>query len=86
MGLTVSGRDTQILENRFKKLDTGILLFVEDFDFGSAINTALDENRFEHVAVDVMTSPGASFGIAAAKAVQGPSNGQRYRFFHQPLP
>jgi len=84
MGLTMSGWYTQVLENRFKKLDTGILLFVEDPDFGSAIGSMLDENRFEHVGLDMMTGPGMSFSMAAARAEQSSSQGARYRFFHQP--
>ena len=83
-GLLVSGRDSWIAENRFKKFETGILLFIEDLEFGSTLNTALDENRFEKVAVDVMTGPGASLGIAAARTAESPSNWQHFRRFHQP--
>lgn len=43
-------------------------LLVDDPDFGSAINTALDENQFREAAVDLMTGPGAS-SIATACAV-----------------
>jgi hypothetical protein len=86
IGLTVSGWFGQVLENRFKKNDTGILLFVEDPDFGSAIGTVLDENRFEHVTMDMITGPGLSFATAAASAVETPSQWQRNRLFHQPLP
>lgn len=93
MGLTVSGWYTQVLENRFKKVDIGIMLFAEDPDFGSAIGATLDGNEFEHVALDMMTGPGASFGVAAATAsisadtasVAEPwSPWQRHRLFHQP--
>jgi hypothetical protein len=68
MGLTLSGWYTQVLENRFKKADTGILLFAEDPDFGSAIGAMLDGNQFEHVAMDMMTGPGGMFGAAAKSA------------------
>ena len=59
-GLILSGSDTAVNENRFKKLDLGIFLFVEDPNFGSALNTAMDENRFENVGVDVLTGPGST--------------------------
>jgi hypothetical protein len=68
MGLTLSGWYTQVLENRFRKSDTGILLFAEDPDFGSAIGAMLDGNQFEHVAMDMMTGPGGMFGAAAKSA------------------
>ena len=67
-GLLISGTDSYVSENRFKKLDTGILLFVEDPDLGSALNTILDENRFERVAMDIMTGPGAPMVMMAAAA------------------
>jgi hypothetical protein len=86
LGLTVSGWFGQVLENRFKKANTGILLFVEDPDFGSAIGTVLDENRFEHVPMDMVTGPGMSLAMAASSAVETPSQWQRNRLFHQPLP
>jgi hypothetical protein len=59
-GLLLSGSDNAVNENRFKKLDLGIFLFVEDPAFGSALNTAMDENRFENVGVDVLTGAGSS--------------------------
>jgi hypothetical protein len=68
-GLLISGRDSVVFENEFKKLDTGILLFVEDPQFGSAVNTIMENNDFEQVAIDLMTGPGASLQMAAA-AVQ----------------
>jgi hypothetical protein len=86
LGLTVSGWFGQVLENRFKKADTGILLFVEDPDFGSAIGFVLDENRFEHVTMDMVTGPGMSFAMAAASAAETPFQWQRNRLFQQPLP
>ncbi|HLO27665.1 MAG TPA: hypothetical protein VK249_00930 [Anaerolineales bacterium] len=86
-GILLSGSNAQVLENRFKKLETGILLLVDDFAFGSALNTALDENRFDNVAVDVLTSPGASPSMAMANttSLQPSSAWQRNRLFHQPL-
>ena len=57
------------IENEFKKLDTGILLFVEDPQFGSAVKRIMENNDFEQVAMDLMTGPGASLQMAAA-AVQ----------------
>jgi hypothetical protein len=65
IGLLLSGSDTQVIRNRFKNLELGILLHVEDSNFGSAVNTAMDENRFENVTVDVLTGPGASMTGAA---------------------
>jgi len=62
-GLLLSGSDTAVNENRFKKLDLGIFLFVEDPSFGSALNTAMDENRFENVAVDVLTGAGSTSAL-----------------------
>lgn len=54
-GLILSGSDTAVNKNLFKKLDLGIMLLVDDPLFGSATNTALDENRFDKVALDVLT-------------------------------
>lgn len=62
-GLLLSGSDTAVNENRFKKLDLGIFLFAEDPNFGSALNTAMDENRFENVAVDVLTGAGSTSAL-----------------------
>jgi hypothetical protein len=67
-GLLISGSDSQVLGNRFRKLDTGILLFVEDSQLGSATNTAMDDNNFDNVSMDVLTSPGASMDFAARAA------------------
>jgi hypothetical protein len=69
-GLLISGTDSYVFENKFKKLDTGILLFVEDLDLGSALNTVMDENRFDHVAMDIMTGPGAPMVMMAASSAQ----------------
>lgn len=71
MGFVVSGWYTQVLENRFKKADTGILLFVEapqGFG-GSAIGTVLEDNRFDNVYLDLMTTAPEMFPSAAAKAM-----------------
>lgn len=64
-GFLLSGMNIQVTENRFKKLEIGILLLVEDPDFGSAVNTALHDNRFENLAVDVLTG---SVSLNAATA------------------
>jgi hypothetical protein len=64
-GLILSGSDTAVQQNRFKRLDLGILLMVDDPMFGSALNTSLDENRFEKVAVDLMTGAGPTAELTA---------------------
>lgn len=80
-GVILSGSDDRLSENRFKKLETGVMLLVEDSMFGSALNTTLDENRFEHMGTEVLTGPGASFTLVAAKAVETPSSWDRQRVF-----
>jgi hypothetical protein len=85
-GIILSGSDDRLTENRFGKLETGIMLLVEDPMFGSALDTTLSENRFEHVGADVMTGPGASFTMMAARAVETPSSWDRQRVFPQRLP
>jgi hypothetical protein len=72
-GLLISGTDSYVFENKFKKLGTGILLFVEDPGLGSALNTVMDENRFDQVAMDIMTGPGAPMEMAAASARMTPA-------------
>ncbi|RPJ29344.1 MAG: hypothetical protein EHM33_01385 [Chloroflexi bacterium] len=67
MGLSISGM-AQVLENRFKKMDIGVLLLVEFPDFGSAIGTVLEDNRFENVPMDVLTGPPMMFEAAAKSA------------------
>jgi len=67
-GLLISGMDSNVVKNRFRKLDTGILLFVEDPQLGSAFNTVIDDNDFDQVAMDVMSSPGAPRALAALEA------------------
>jgi hypothetical protein len=65
-GLLISGTDSVVSENWFRKLDTGILLFVEDPQLGSALNTVVNKNRFNQVAFELMTGPGAPLTAAAA--------------------
>jgi len=77
MGLSVSGLNTQVLENRFRKADTGILLFVEFPDYGSAIGTVLEDNRFENVYMDIMTGPAMMFEAAAARTMPEPVQPKR---------
>ena len=72
IGLLLSGRDIQVAQNRFKKLELGILLHVEHPDFGSALNTALIQNRFENVGADVLTGPGALLNVLTASESQAP--------------
>ncbi|HET6822145.1 MAG TPA: hypothetical protein VFH34_05830 [Anaerolineales bacterium] len=67
-GVLISGMDSQVVKNRFRKLDTGILLFVEDPQLGSAVNTVMDDNNFDGVTVDIMSSPGAPMALAAKEA------------------
>ena len=69
-GLLISGTDSYVFENRFKKLDTGILLFVEDPELGSTLNTVMDENHFDHVGMDIMTGPGAPMVMMSAASTQ----------------
>jgi hypothetical protein len=68
-GILLSGRDSYVFENRLRKLDSGVFLLVEDPQLGSALNTALDDNRYENVAVDLMTGPGAAPVAPAAAGV-----------------
>jgi hypothetical protein len=64
-GLLLSGSDSFVFENRFRKLNAGILLMVEDAQLGSALNTAMKNNRFDNIAVDVMTGAFTSPAMAA---------------------
>ncbi|HMB24985.1 MAG: hypothetical protein ACM33V_15270 [Chloroflexota bacterium] len=57
MGFSISGVGTQILQNRFKKVSNGVLLFVDFPDYGNAVGTILDDNRFDKVDMDIMTGP-----------------------------
>lgn len=65
-GFVLSGSDSSVTENHFKKLDVGILLLMDDPNFGSATNTSLDENEFDHVGVDLLTGATPAMGMAAA--------------------
>jgi hypothetical protein len=49
MGFSVSGMGIQVVENRFKKVSTGILLFVDLPGYGNAVGAVLEDNRFENV-------------------------------------
>lgn len=70
-GFVLSGSDTTVAENHFKKLDIGVLLLVDDPNLGSAVNTAVDENQFDHVATDLVTGATPSTATAlSAKTVQ----------------
>lgn len=59
-GLLLSGRDIQVTENRFKKLDVGIFLHIAHPFFQSAVNAVLDKSRFENVPANVITGPDLS--------------------------
>jgi hypothetical protein len=82
-GLELAGSDNQVVDNRFRKFETGIFLYIEDEFLGSTLNTVLDENRFENVATDVLTGPG-SLVAAAAQAAGTSARLQRYRLVTQP--
>jgi hypothetical protein len=73
MGLILSGSDTFVSENRFRSLDVGVLLMVDDPMYGSALNTSLDENRFERVLVDIMTGALTPMASAAAMREMAPA-------------
>jgi hypothetical protein len=78
IGLTLSGQYTQVLANRFKKMETGVLLMVEPpVEFipvvgGSATGTALEDNRFENVAMDLFTTDPMMFQMPMAAAAAEP--------------
>jgi hypothetical protein len=72
-GILLSGRDSMVFENRFRKLDLGVMLFVEDSQLGSAFNTVINKNRFDNVAMEIMTSPGSATMMAAAADASAPS-------------
>jgi hypothetical protein len=75
-GLLLSGSDTRVAKNRFKNLESGIVLLVEDPDLGSALNTVLNDNRFQDVDADVVTGPGAS-GVATTSVARIRSKWER---------
>jgi hypothetical protein len=82
-GLLISGRDSVVFENDFKNLDTGILLFVEDPQLGSAINTVMEKNDFEQVAIDLMTGPGGGSLAMAAASAEAPSTSMWSKLPHR---
>jgi len=73
-GLLLSGNGSYVYSNRFKNLELGILLFTEDPDFGTAYNTALDDNRFDRVALDAMTVQGLFSTTSTADAKTKPAS------------
>jgi hypothetical protein len=87
-GIILSGSDDRVTENRFRKLESGIMLLVEDPMFGSTLNTVLSQNRFEQVGAEVLTGPGASFAMMAARDTETatPSPWDRQRVFPQRVP
>jgi hypothetical protein len=72
-GLLISGTDSLVSENKFRKLDTGIFLAVEDMQLGSAFNTLINKNRFENVPMELLTSAGAPMAMALAANVPATS-------------
>jgi nitrous oxidase accessory protein NosD len=90
IGLMTSGQYSQISKNRFKKMETGILLFVEDAMFGSTTSTGMDDNRFDNVAMDIVTGPGSEqVALLSAKSAtaSGPSTADVWkRLPIRPLP
>jgi hypothetical protein len=71
-GVVLSGSDIWVAENRINKLENGILLLIDVEYFGSALNTALDNNEYDHVKVDVQTGsslPVLTTDSASANAV-----------------
>lgn len=67
-GLLYSGRDSYVSGNYFKSLEIGALLFIEDFDFGTAYSTVFDDNRFDKVSMDILTGQGAPVEILSLSA------------------
>jgi hypothetical protein len=82
-GLFLSGSDGQIRDNHFRKFDIGVLLSINDEFIGITYNTVLDDNRFENVPADILTSPGP-FAAAMDSTARTSSRWQRYRAFSQP--
>jgi hypothetical protein len=78
-GLILSGSDTSVAGNSFKGLDLGLMLMVDDPSFGSAFNTALEDNRFEKVPMDMLTgaTPAAAMKASALEAQAQPKFGPR---------
>jgi hypothetical protein len=71
-GLILSGSDTSVTGNNFRGLDLGLMLMVDDPSFGSAFNTALEDNRFEKVPMDMMTGATSATAMKAA-ALEAPA-------------
>jgi hypothetical protein len=59
-GLLISGMDSTISENRFRKLEAGIVLSVDDPQLGSAVNTVINRNHFDNVRLEVLSGPSAA--------------------------
>ena len=59
VGILLSGTDSLVADNRFKKLELGVLLMIEDPEFGSALNMSINENKFDKVAMEILTGAGA---------------------------
>jgi hypothetical protein len=76
-GFVISGSDTTVTENRFKRLDVGILLMVDDSNFGSAVNTSLHENQFDHVGLDLLTGAVPAVTLSAKAIPAAPRFGPR---------
>ncbi len=75
-GLLLSGNNNFVSGNQFKSLEIGALLFIEDFDFGTAYGTVLDDNRFDKVALDILTGQGApveTLSLSAARSSDMPN-------------
>lgn len=85
VGIRVSGSDIQVNQNRIRSFESGILLYVVHQFFGpaSAANTALNDNRFDNVGVEVMTGPDLS-SPEAASAAQLSSKLESYRLRFRP--
>lgn len=66
IGLILSGSDISASGNRLQRLDLGLLLMVDDRNFGSAFNTAMDDNRFENVALDLLTGAEPTAALKAS--------------------
>lgn len=68
-GLILSGSDSSVQENRFKKLDLGLMLLVDDPMFGSATNISMENNEFDKVGRDALTGA-VSFATFTAERVE----------------
>ncbi len=71
IGLNVSGTNTQIIGNRFKKASNGILLLVDFPGYGNPLGTTLEDNRFDNVYADLMTTAPGIFEAAAKTMSEG---------------